>query len=125
MPNPSIVLSILFVFFHLAIVARFVPLSTVVPAGLDASSILSMALALIFLAARWHAVDHLISGPGRSYHLHHWLGFFALAGAIGHWMIASRTHLENASEGRNRPTHLPSETRGAAVQIALTAIAAR
>lgn len=47
----------------------------------------SMALALI-LAARWRLVDRLMGGPDKSYGAHRWLGFFALAGALGHWATA-------------------------------------
>lgn len=72
---------------HIAFVAPFVPVAKIMPAGLGALSMSSMALTLI-LAARWRWVDHLLGGPDKSYVAHRWLGFFALAGALGHWGLA-------------------------------------
>lgn len=76
-----------FVTTHFALIAPFVPLANVLPASLGAMSISSMALSLI-LAARWRIVDRIMGGPDKSYHAHRWLGFFALAGALGHWATA-------------------------------------
>ncbi|MEM1313450.1 MAG: ferric reductase-like transmembrane domain-containing protein [Pseudomonadota bacterium] len=73
---------------HVAFVAPFVPTANILPAGLGALSMSSMALALI-LAARWRLVDRLMGGPDKSYAAHRWLGFFALAGALCHWALAS------------------------------------
>ena len=77
-----------FVLAHIALVAPFVPLASILPAGLGALSMSSMALALI-LAARWRIVDRMMGGPDKSYGAHRWLGFFALGGALGHWALAS------------------------------------
>ena len=77
-----------FVAAHLAIVAPFVPLAYILPAGLGALSMSSMALTLI-LAARWRIVDRIMGGPDKSYGAHRWLGLFALGGALGHWALAS------------------------------------
>jgi len=82
------VLAALFAFAHLAIVAPFVPIASVLPVALGALSMSSMALSLV-LAARWTLVDRLMGGPDKSYAAHRWLGFFALGGALGHWGLAS------------------------------------
>lgn len=76
-----------FVFAHFALVVPFVPLANVFPASMGALSMSSMALTLI-LAARWRLVDRLMGGPDKSYGAHRWLGFFALAGTLGHWATA-------------------------------------
>lgn len=81
-------LAVCFVATHIALVAPFVPLANILPAGLGALAISSMALSLI-LAARWRAVDRLTGGPDKSYRLHRFLGFFALVGTLGHWALAS------------------------------------
>ncbi|MEM1375395.1 MAG: ferric reductase-like transmembrane domain-containing protein [Pseudomonadota bacterium] len=92
MPLPTvsfaIAIAIAFVLAHIALVAPFVPLANILPAGLGALSMSSMALALI-LAARWRIVDRALGGPDKSYVVHRWLGFFALVGALGHWALAS------------------------------------
>jgi len=77
----------LFVGGHIALVGPFVPLANVLPAGLGALSMSSMALTLI-LAARWRIIDRIMGGPDKSYAVHRWLGFFALGGAVGHWALA-------------------------------------
>ncbi|MEM9393759.1 MAG: ferric reductase-like transmembrane domain-containing protein [Pseudomonadota bacterium] len=79
--------AIAFVLAHIAFVAPFVPMANILPAGLGALSMSSMAISLI-LAARWRIVDRIMGGPDRSYAAHRWLGFFALAGALGHWGLA-------------------------------------
>lgn len=76
-----------FVLMHLLLVAPFVPLANILPAGLGALSMTSMALSLT-LAARWRIVDRIMGGPDKSYGFHRWLGFFALGGALGHWATA-------------------------------------
>jgi len=76
-----------FLLTHFLIVAPFVPLANMIPASLGAVSMSSMALSLI-LAARWRPVDRIMGGPDKSYEAHRWLGFFALAGALGHWATA-------------------------------------
>ena len=78
----------LFILAHLILVAPFVPVVNILPAGLGALSMSSMAITLI-LAARWRLVDRIMGGPDKSYVAHRWLGFFALAGALGHWALAS------------------------------------
>lgn len=83
-----VILAITFMPAHFAIFAPFVPVGSILPAGLGALSMTSMALALV-LAARWPLVDRLLGGPDKSYALHRWLGGFALAGALGHWALAS------------------------------------
>lgn len=88
MPRSAFVLATAFVLAHIAFVAPFVPLANVLPAGLGALSMSSMALSLI-LAARWPIVDRALGGPDKSYAAHRWLGFFALGGALGHWGLAS------------------------------------
>lgn len=88
MPRSTIILATSFVLFHIGFVAPFVPWANILPAGLGALSMSSMALSLI-LAARWRIVDRLMGGPDRSYAAHRWLGFFALGGALGHWALAS------------------------------------
>lgn len=88
MQKSSIIIGSVFVLCHLALVAPFVPMANILPAGLGALSMSSMALSLI-LAARWRLVDRLMGGPDRSYVAHRWLGFFALVGALGHWAVAS------------------------------------
>lgn len=88
MPKKSILLAAIFAFAHIAFVAPFVPVANILPAGLGAVSMSSMALTLI-LAARWRIVDRLMGGPDKSYIAHRWLGFFALGGALGHWALAS------------------------------------
>lgn len=77
-----------FVLAHIIFVAPFVPVANILPAGLGALSMSSMALTLI-LAARWRLVDRIMGGPDKSYTAHRWLGFFALGGALGHWALAS------------------------------------
>lgn len=77
-----------FVLAHIVLVAPFVSLANIVPAGLGALSMSSMSLTLI-LAARWRGVDRIMGGPDKSYGAHRWLGFFALGGALGHWALAS------------------------------------
>jgi len=77
-----------FVLSHIALVAPFVPLANILPAGLGALAISSMSLSLI-LAARWRLIDRLTGGPDKSYGLHRYLGFFALFGTLGHWALAS------------------------------------
>ncbi|MBV6656632.1 MAG: ferric reductase-like transmembrane domain-containing protein [Devosiaceae bacterium] len=88
MSKKAIALAAIFVMAHIALVAPFVPLASLLPAGLGALSLSSMALTLI-LAARWRLVDLLMGGPDKSYSAHRWLGFFALGGALGHWAMAS------------------------------------
>lgn len=88
MQKSTIILASVFVIFHVAFVAPFVPAAMVLPAGLGALSVSSMAVSLI-LAARWRLVDRLMGGPDKSYVAHRWLGFFALAGALGHWALIS------------------------------------
>ncbi|MEM9248582.1 MAG: ferric reductase-like transmembrane domain-containing protein [Pseudomonadota bacterium] len=88
MPRSYLVTALSFVLAHIAFVAPFVPAANILPAGLGALSMTSMALALI-LAARWRIVDRLMGGPDKSYFAHRCLGFFALAGALGHWALAS------------------------------------
>ncbi|MBO9448338.1 ferric reductase-like transmembrane domain-containing protein [Ruegeria sp. R14_0] len=87
MPPKSLIFGTTFVLVHFALVAPFVPLVNIFPASLGALSMSSMALSLI-LAARWRVVDRLMGGPDKSYGAHRWLGFFALAGALGHWATA-------------------------------------
>ncbi|MEM9221871.1 MAG: ferric reductase-like transmembrane domain-containing protein [Pseudomonadota bacterium] len=84
----TIIAAVAFAVGHLAFVSPFVPFENILPAGLGALSMSSMALTLI-LAARWRPVDRLMGGPDKSYAAHRWLGFFALAGALGHWAVAS------------------------------------
>ncbi|WP_424965647.1 ferredoxin reductase family protein [Dinoroseobacter sp. S375] len=72
---------------HIALVAPFVPLSGILPAGLGALSMTAMAASLV-LAARWRLVDRLTGGPDKSYGAHRWLGICALGGALGHWALA-------------------------------------
>ncbi|MEM1236323.1 MAG: ferric reductase-like transmembrane domain-containing protein [Pseudomonadota bacterium] len=81
------ILAATFLLAHLALVAPFVPLANILPAGLGALSMSSMALSLI-LAARWRIVDRIMGGPDKSYGAHRWLGFIALGGAFGHWATA-------------------------------------
>ncbi len=88
MSKRSLFLSLAFVLAHIALVAPFVPIANILPAGLGALSMSSMALSLI-LAARWRITDRLMGGPDKSYAAHRWLGFFALGGALGHWALAS------------------------------------
>ncbi|MEM1077728.1 MAG: ferric reductase-like transmembrane domain-containing protein [Pseudomonadota bacterium] len=72
---------------HIALVLPFVPWANVLPAGLGALSMTSMAATLV-LAARWRLVDRLMGGPDKSYGAHRWLGICALGGALGHWALA-------------------------------------
>ena len=88
MSKKSLLIAAIFVLAHIAFVAPFVPMANILPAGLGALSMSSMALTLI-LAARWRIVDRLMGGPDKSYVAHRWLGFFALGGALGHWALAS------------------------------------
>ncbi|MDX8348655.1 ferric reductase-like transmembrane domain-containing protein [Cognatiyoonia sp. IB215446] len=88
MQKSTLILAAIFALFHLAFVAPFVPVANILPAGLGALSMSSMAMSLI-LAARWRLIDRLMGGPDKSYAAHRWLGFFALAGALGHWALAS------------------------------------
>lgn len=88
MSKSTLLLAAAFALAHIAFVAPFVPVANVLPAGLGALSMSSMALSLI-LAARWRLVDRLMGGPDKSYAAHRWLGFFAVAGALGHWALAS------------------------------------
>ncbi|MEJ8561129.1 ferric reductase-like transmembrane domain-containing protein [Yoonia sp. GPGPB17] len=88
MPRSIVFCAATFVVFHIGFVAPFVPMATILPAGLGALSMSSMALSLI-LAARWRLVDQFMGGPDKSYTAHRWLGFFALSGALGHWAMAS------------------------------------
>ncbi len=87
MPRTTLIFAATFVLAHFAFVAPFVPLTNILPACLGALSMSSMALTLI-LAARWRIVDRVMGGPDKSYGAHRWLGFFALAGALGHWATA-------------------------------------
>ncbi len=84
--HPFIV-AIVFSIAHFVFVAPFVPFANMLPASLGALSMSSMALSLI-LAARWRIVDRIMGGPDKSYDAHRWLGFIALAGALGHWATA-------------------------------------
>ncbi len=88
MTRKSTLLAAAFVLAHIAFVAAFVPLASAASVTLGLLAMTSMALCLV-LAARWRLVDVLLGGPDKSYHLHKWLGFFALAGTLGHWAIAS------------------------------------
>ena len=88
MQKRTIALASIYALAHLAVVAPFVPITNLLPAGLGALSMLSMALSLI-LAARWRLVDRAMGGPDRSYVAHRFLGFFAVMGALGHWAMAS------------------------------------
>ena len=88
MQKSTLILASAFVICHLAIVAPFVPIANILPAGLGALSMSSMAITLI-LAVRWRIVDRIMGGPDKSYAAHRWVGFFALAGALGHWATAS------------------------------------
>lgn len=87
MTAKTLINAALFAVSHIAFVVPFVPLANVLPAGLGALSMSSMALALI-LAARWRLVDRLMGGPDKSYVAHRWLGFLAVSGALGHWALA-------------------------------------
>ncbi len=84
----ALVAGSIYVLAHVLIVAPFVPLLNILPAALGAVSMSSMALCLI-LAARWRLVDRILGGPDKSYVAHRWLGFFAVAGMLGHWALAS------------------------------------
>ena len=88
MSRQSLLFATFFVFAHILFVAPFVPVLNILPAGLGALSMSSMALTLI-LAARWRVVDRLMGGPDKSYAAHRWLGFFAFGGAMGHWALAT------------------------------------
>lgn len=88
MQKSTLFLASLFVLFHIAIVVPFVSLARIFPAGLGMLAMSSMALSLI-LAARWRLVDRIMGGPDKSYAVHRWLGFFALGGTLGHWVLAS------------------------------------
>lgn len=83
----TLIIAAIFVLAHIAIVAPFVPLASILPASLGMVSMSAMALTLI-LAARWRLVDRLMGGPDKSYAAHRWLGFLALGGALGHWASA-------------------------------------
>ncbi|WP_299718783.1 ferric reductase-like transmembrane domain-containing protein [uncultured Tateyamaria sp.] len=87
MNKTSLFIAAAFAGLHVAVVAPFVPLASVVPAALGMLAMTSMALTLI-LAARWRVVDVIMGGPDKSYGAHRWLGFFALFGAMGHWATA-------------------------------------
>ncbi len=87
MPRTPLIFGAIFVLAHFALVAPFTPLANILPASLGALSMSSMGLTLI-LAARWRIVDRIMGGPDKSYGAHRWLGFFALAGALGHWATA-------------------------------------
>ncbi|MBO9450068.1 ferric reductase-like transmembrane domain-containing protein [Tropicibacter sp. R16_0] len=87
MSRKTLMLAAGFVMAHVILVAPFVPLANILPASLGALSMSSMSLTLI-LAARWRIVDRVMGGPDKSYGAHRWLGFFALAGALGHWATA-------------------------------------
>ncbi|MCV6586063.1 MAG: ferric reductase-like transmembrane domain-containing protein [Marinibacterium sp.] len=88
MTRSTLSVAALFVLAHIAVVAPFVPVANILPAGFGALSMSSMALTLI-LAARWRIVDRVMGGPDKSYVAHRWLGFFALGGALAHWGLAS------------------------------------
>ncbi|MEM9063557.1 MAG: ferric reductase-like transmembrane domain-containing protein [Pseudomonadota bacterium] len=88
MPNANLSLAAVYVLVHIALVAPFVPIANILPAGFGALSMSSMAISLI-LAARWRIVDRLMGGPDKSYVAHRWLGFFALGSAMAHWGLAS------------------------------------
>ncbi len=88
MSKKTIPVAVAFILAHVTLVAPFVPAANILPAGLGALSMSSMALTLI-LAARWRIVDRIMSGPDKSYVAHRWLGFFAICGALGHWALAS------------------------------------
>lgn len=88
MNKNTILTAAAFVLAHIAIVAPFVPMASILPVGLGMLSMSSMAVTLI-LAARWRIVDRVMGGPDKSYKAHRWLGIFALVGALGHWSIAS------------------------------------
>ncbi|WP_302478295.1 ferredoxin reductase family protein [Ruegeria arenilitoris] len=87
MSPKTLILAATFVLAHFVLVGPFVPFANFFPASLGALSMSSMALSLI-LAARWRVVDRVMGGPDKSYGAHRWLGFFALAGALGHWATA-------------------------------------
>jgi len=87
MPYKITIIGTTFALFHILIVAPFVPFINIFPVALAALSMSSMALALV-LAARWPMIDWVLGGPDKSYKAHRWLGFFALSGALGHWVLA-------------------------------------
>ncbi|MEL7454594.1 MAG: ferric reductase-like transmembrane domain-containing protein, partial [Pseudomonadota bacterium] len=87
MGRKSFIIAVFFLLAHIALVVPFVPFANILPAGLGALSMSSMALTLI-LAARWRIIDRVMGGPDKSYVAHRWLGFFALGGALGHWALA-------------------------------------
>lgn len=88
MSKRAILAAVALILIHLAFVAPFVPVANILPAGLGALSMSSMALTLV-LAARWRIVDRLMGGPDKSYIAHRWLGFLTVGGALGHWALAS------------------------------------
>ncbi|MEM5472198.1 ferredoxin reductase family protein [Hoeflea sp. AS60] len=77
-----------FLTFHYLLVLGHVPPENQVPATLGASSLTAMTFAMV-LAARFRAVDWFLDGPGRSYRLHRWLGYAAMAPMVGHWILAT------------------------------------
>ncbi|MGB1025386.1 MAG: ferric reductase-like transmembrane domain-containing protein, partial [Rhodospirillaceae bacterium] len=76
-----------FVLAHVALLAPFVPATDILSMGSGLLSLSAMALTMA-LAARWQWVDHVMGGPDKSYVAHRWLGFFALGGALVHWVTA-------------------------------------
>ncbi|UWQ16963.1 ferric reductase-like transmembrane domain-containing protein [Jannaschia sp. M317] len=88
MTKRSLILAAAFLLAHIAVLLPFVPLLAVLPTALGMVSMTSMALSLV-LAARWRVVDRITGGPDKSYVAHRWLGFLALAGALGHWGTAT------------------------------------
>lgn len=76
-----------FVVFHFILIWSHVPLKNQIPATLGVSAFTAMSLCFVF-AARNTRIDALIGGPGRSYRLHRWLGYWAVVCTIGHWILA-------------------------------------
>ena len=79
---------LVFLAFHYLLVLGHVPAKNQIPATLGATSLTAMTLAMV-LAARFSVLDWLLDGPGRSYRLHRWLGYAAIAPMIGHWILAT------------------------------------
>jgi len=76
-----------FVTLHFFLVWSQVPLKNQIPATLGAAAFTAMSLCFVF-AARNSRIDALTGGPGRSYRIHRWLGYWAFVTLIGHWMLA-------------------------------------
>lgn len=70
------------------LIAPFVPVANIVPATLGALALSGMALSLA-IAGRGAWLDRALGGPDKAFAWHRAAGYAAVAGLVGHWLLAS------------------------------------